>query len=136
MSGLAGLVAGHFPGGVYRWHAHFKTNHIQHTVEHAGWEFGYVDGWGTESAEEFHDAICNGLHLPEHGTDMDAFSDCLDGISEPTVLLWDGWGPLARADEDTFNKIVDLLGKRAASSPPFAVLLRGDGPDVDISSLD
>ena len=137
MSGLAGLVAGRFPAGVYRWHASFHAPDVQHTVEHAGWEFGYVDGWGTESAEEFHARIAAGLGFPDHyGANLDALWDCLTDLGEPTVLLWDGWGPLARADEPTFTKIVDVLGKRAATGPPFATLLRGDGPEVDVPSLD
>jgi len=137
MSGLAGIVAGHIQPGVYRWHAAFHAPEVQHTVEHAGWRFGYVDGWHEQSKSEFLKAIGAALEFAgDCSHDVDALSDCLSGLSEPTVLLWDGWAPLARADEDAFDTVVKLMNDRAGSGPPFAALLRGDGPDVDVPSLD
>ena len=54
------------------------------------------------------------------------------GDSEGWLLLWDGWGPLARHDERAFNVSLSVLGGRvnADRGGPFAVVLRGDGPDV------
>ena len=137
MSGLAGIVAGHIQPGVYRWHAAFHAPEVQHAVEHAGWRFGYVDGWHDQSKSEFLKAIGAALEFDgDCSHDVAALSDCLGGLSEPTVLLWDGWAPLARADEDAFGTVVKLMADRAGSAPPFAALLRGDGPDVDVPSLD
>ena len=137
MSGLAGIVAGHIQPGVYRWHAAFHAPEVEHAVEHAGWQFGYVDGWHDQSKDEFCKAIVGALELPEHSAhDLENLGECLNEISEPTVLLWDGWAPLARDDEDTFVTVVKLLADRAGSTPPFAALLRGEGPDVDVPWLD
>jgi RNAse (barnase) inhibitor barstar len=137
MSGLAGIVSGHIQPGVYRWHAAFHAPEVEHAVEHAGWQFGYVDGWHDQDKGEFLNAIGKALGFSEDfGENLDALWDALSGISEPTVLLWDGWAPLARGDEDCFNTVVKLMTDRAASAPPFAALLRGDGPDVDVPSLD
>jgi RNAse (barnase) inhibitor barstar len=137
MSGLAGIVAGHISPGVYRWHAAFDAPEVQHAVEHAGWRFGYVDGWHEQSTAEFLTAVSATLEFPEHfGHNFDALGDCLSDLAEPTVLLWDGWAPLARADEDAFVTVVRLMSDRAGSAPPFAALLRGEGPEVDVPSLD
>ena len=55
------------------------------------------------------------------------------------MLLWDGWGPFARADPQAFSVALSVLGTRvnAERGGAFAVLLRGDGPDVaGVTSLD
>ena len=48
-------------------------------------------------------------------------------------------GPLAREDERAFSVALSVLGGRvnADKGGRFAVLLRGDGPDIDgVPSLD
>ncbi len=144
MSGLAGLLAGRFDPGIYRWHGGFGVPDVRHTVEHAGWQFAYVDGWHGDSKAEFLAAVGEALGFPDdYGQNFDALADCLadvvDSDSEGAVLLWDGWGPLARADEQAFSVALSVLGTRvnAERGGPFAVLLRGDGPDVaGVPSLD
>ena len=49
------------------------------------------------------------------------------------MLLWDGWCTLAREDETAFNAVRAILADHTAS---LTTLLRGDGPDVDVPSLD
>ena len=69
----------------------------------------------------------------------DHLGDVVAGDSEGLVFLWDGWGPFARADEQAFSVALSVLGTRvnADRGGPFAVLLRGDGPDVPgVESLD
>ena len=144
MSGLAGLLAGRFEPGIYRWHGGFHVPDVRHTVEHAGWRFAYVDGWHGDSKAEFLAAVGEALELPDdYGQNFDALADHLadvvDGDSEGVVLLWDGWGPLARADEQAFSVALSVLGTRvnAERGGRFSVLLRGDGPDVaGVPSLD
>ena len=138
MSGLAGLLAGRHPAGVYRWHAAYDAEEVRHTVEHAGWEFGYVDGWRCADKVGVLTAIGEQLGFPDYyrGRSLDALWDCLTDLAEPTVLLWDGWSTLAREDPETFGKLRGLLAERAALTPPFTTLLRGDGPEVDVPSLD
>lgn len=140
MSGLAGLIAGHHAPGVYQWHAAFTPEDVQHTIEHAGLRFGYVDGWTHQDKSSFLTAVGSALAFPSYfGKNFDALTDCLRDIDGPgTVLLWDGWGPLARADLRAFEIAVDVFGGRAVEDPanPFTVLLRGDGPAIEVPSLD
>jgi hypothetical protein len=45
MSGLAGILGGHRPAGVYQWHGSMSEAEVRHVVEHSGWLCGVVDGW-------------------------------------------------------------------------------------------
>ena len=144
MSGLAALLAGRKEPGIFRWHSRFDPADVRHTVEHAGWRFAHFDGWTAESGDEFLEGIGVALALPEdHGRNFDALADSLDdvvaGDNSGTVLLWDGWGPFARAEEQAFSVALSVLGTRvnAEKGGPFAVLLRGEGPEpIGVPSLD
>lgn len=144
MSGLAGLLSGRTAPGIYQWHAAFEVVDVAHTVELAGWKFAQLDGWVVESKSEFLAAIGTLLEFPDYyGQNFDALADCLSdvvaGDSEGWILLWDGWGPLARADERAFSVALSVLGGRvnAERGGPFAVLLRGEGPELaGVESLD
>ncbi|MFT3872166.1 MAG: barstar family protein [Nocardioides sp.] len=144
MSGLAALLAGRKDAGIYTWHGAFGAADVKHTVEHAGWHFAYVDGWHGDTKREFMEDIGEALHFPDHfGKNFDALADCLRGVScgegHGTLLLWDGWGPFARHEEDSFDKIVKVLGERVAIADggAFAVLMRGEGPEISgLQSLD
>jgi RNAse (barnase) inhibitor barstar len=134
MSGLAAVLAGRHDPGVYRWHAAFEADEVRHAVEHAGWRFGYVDGWRHQDKREVLTAIGQALAFPDYyGRNLDALNDCLRDLDGRVVLLWDGWGTLARADAHAFTGTVDVLGSWAAT---VTTLLRGDGPEVDVPSLD
>jgi RNAse (barnase) inhibitor barstar len=139
VSGLAGLLAGHHPPGIYQWHAAFPPQDVRHTVEHAGARFAYVDGWTHQEKTELLEALAETLELPGPvGDDFDALADSLRGLDgKPIVLLWDGWGPLARSDERAFEVATDIFAGRAKEGDcPMTVLLRGGGPDIDVPSLD
>jgi hypothetical protein len=144
MSGLAALLAGRKEPGIFRWHGAFDVQDVRHTVEHAGWRFAYVDGWHEESSEEFLTGIGAALALPDGSAKSfdalaDGLQDVVAGDSSGTVLLWDGYSPFARADEQAFSVALSVLGTRvnAERGGPFAVLLRGEGPDVSgVPSLD
>lgn len=139
MSGLAGLLAGHHEPGVYTWHAAFEPAEVRRTVEHAGAVFAHVDGWQHQSKAEFLAAAGRALGFPDwYGENLDAFADCLDDLDvSPVVLLWDGWGTLARSEPDTFAVILDIAAGRAAEVvPPFSLLLRGAGPEIAVPALD
>ena len=147
MSGLAAVLAGHRAPGIHLWHGAFDVADVRHTVEHAGWAFAHVDGWtGAETRAAFLAAVGEALHFPDHyGQNFDALADCLHDIGrgvDGVVLLWDGWGTLARTDERAFSIALSVLGSRvhADRGAPFSVLLRGEGPEVSgmagISSLD
>ncbi|HEY6933489.1 MAG TPA: barstar family protein [Marmoricola sp.] len=140
MTGLAGVMAGHLEPAVYQWHTAFNPTDVRHSVEHAGWRFAYVDGWTHQDKATFLDAIAEALAFPEHfGRNFDALTDCLRDVDGAgTVLLWDGWGPLARSDRESFETAVDCLRARSgeASQSRFVALLRGEGPEVDLPVLD
>ncbi len=144
MSGLAAVLAGHQVPGIYLWHGAFGVADVRHAVEHAGWGFGHVDGWtSADTASTFLAAVGDALDFPDHyGQNFDALADCLHDIGpgkDGVVLLWDGWGTLARADEKAFSVALSVLGSRvnADRGVPFAVLLRGEGPVVPgLASLD
>jgi Barstar (barnase inhibitor) len=139
VSGLAGLLAGHHLPGVYQWHAAFGPDDVRHTVEHAGARFAYVDGWTHQETPEVLEAFAEALMLPGSiGDDFDALADSLRGLDgDPLVLLWDGWGPLARSDRGAFDRAADILAGRAADAGcAVSVLLRGEGPEIDVPSLD
>jgi hypothetical protein len=144
VSGLAGVLAGHEPPGTYRWHSALDADDVRHTVEHAGWVFGHVDGWtGADTKATFLAAVGETLAFPDHyGHNFDALADCLHDVgtgSAGAVLLWDGWATLARADDRAFSVALSVLGSRsyADRGAPFSVLLRGEGPDLPgVTSLD
>ena len=140
MSGLAAVLAGRHDTGVYRWHAAFAAADVAHTVEHAGWSFAHLDAWPTDSKAEFLARIATALDFPEHfGGNLDALADCLSDVRSDTVVLWDGWGPFAHADERAFGASIAVLNERSRHDKHgrFVVLLRGDGPDLpELTSLD
>lgn len=143
MSGLAALLTGRVDPGVYLWHGAFDAEDVRHTVEHAGWAFGHVDGWTAGGKPGFLAAVGDALDFPDwYGRNFDALADCLHDVgpgADGVVLLWDGWATLAREDEKAFSIALSVLGSRvhADRGVPFAVLLRGEGPEVaGLPSLD
>lgn len=141
MSGLAALLAGHNPPDLYQWHNAAHVEDVQHAVEKAGWAFCHLDSWTVEDQESFLKAAAASCSLPDTADSFDSFAQELDGVSggdrRGLVLLWDGWSPLARHDEGAFTSALGAFGKRARSDAngKFAVLLRGDGPSIDVPEL-
>lgn len=134
MSGLAAVLAGRTPPGVYRWHAAYDVEDVRHTVEGAGAHFAHLAGWRAATAAELHTEIAAALGLPDHyGRNLDALHDCLHDLAAPTVLLWDGWSALAHGDARTFGVLLEVLGEHADR---LTVLLRGDGPEPGVPVLD
>jgi hypothetical protein len=144
MSGLAAVLSGREEPGIHLWHGAFDVADVRHSVEHAGWGFGHVDGWTRgDTKAAFLAAVGEALGFPDHyGQNFDALADCLHDIGagvDGVVLLWDGWATLARADEKAFSIALSVLGSRvnADRGVPFSVLLRGEGPPVPgVTSLD
>ncbi len=143
MSGLAALLAGHNPPGAYQWHSGAKVEDVRHAVEHAGWRFAHLDGWTVEERQSFAKALGAALGVDDSG-DLDSVSTALGSVGSEggangvhgTVLLWDGYAPLARHDQETFDQALRLLSERAQQdAAPFAVILRGEGPALDLEEL-
>jgi hypothetical protein len=115
---------------------------VEHAVQHAGWRFVHLDGWTIEDSVTFLASAAGVLACRDDaGANFDALSDCLADVEAPgqegVVLLWDGWSPLARHDEQAFHVALSVLGGRAHADRgcPFAVLLRGEGPPIDVLEL-
>ncbi|GGD18560.1 barstar family protein [Nocardioides daphniae] len=133
MSGLAPLLARRHPAGVYRWEAAYDVDQVASVVHAAHWSFHHVDGVAAATKRELLAALGVALEFPAtYGQNLDALADLLDDLAGPTLLLWDEWGLLAREDERTFATLLQIFSERAddAVRPPFAVLLRGAGPEV------
>jgi hypothetical protein len=140
MSGLAALLAGHTPPDVYQWRSAAAVPDVQHAVEKAGWTFRYLDGWTIEDQESFLKSAASCLDSSDSGNDITALAECLDKVqvgNHGMVMLWDGWSPLARKDEQCFERALEAYRKRAASDQhgKLAVILRGEGPDLDVEEL-
>lgn len=141
MSGLAALLAGHNPPDVYQWHSAAHVEDIAHAVEKAGWRFVHLDGWTVEDSQSFLKVTASTFSFPDQaGEGFEALAaslrdlDC--GESGGVIFLWDGWSPLARHDEQGFAEALNTLGVRVRSAGgKFAVLLRGDGPTLELPEL-
>lgn len=138
MSGMAALLAGHTPPAAYQWHSAAQVDDVRHAVEHAGWQFLHLDGWTVEEREPFAKALGAALGVDDSG-DLAAVLDALpsvgSGQDHGSVLLWDGYGPLARRDADAFTQTLSALSERAGRQPALAVVLRGEGPELDLEEL-
>ncbi len=145
MSGLAPVLAGREPAGLFRWAAEFAVENLSSTLEVAGWRLAPVDGAYAQTKPEVLAAIGAALQFPDYyGSNFDALADCLGDLETPTVLLWDDWGAFARNDARAFSILRRILEARARESgapnssatPGFLVLLRGEGPELDLPLLD
>jgi RNAse (barnase) inhibitor barstar len=142
MSGLAALLAGHRKPGIYRWSSALDVAHIRRAVEHARWRFVSLDSWQIEDKKAFLEATKDVMGFPDDfGHNFDALADSLNDVTHPdgegVLVLWDGWGPFARADRKAFDVAVDVLSVRARSSRhgKFIVLMRGPGPEIDVPEV-
>lgn len=130
MSGLAALLAGREPAGVRRWHDVQEVDDLRHAVEHAGWRFGWVDGWTLAGRREVLGALGAAVGAHEgYGRNLDALADVLWDLEHDTVVVWDGWTVLAEEDAAGFELVLRVLSE-APDRPRLAVLLRGAGPDL------
>jgi hypothetical protein len=141
MSGLAGALAGRRPAGLYRWASHARAPAVAHAVEHAGWRFVHLDTARVEDKAGFLAEVQAAFGLPDwFGRNFDALADALSDVRHHhgTVTLWDGWSPFARAHPRQFGVALDVFSRRCgtARGGAFVVLLRGDGPALDIPDLD
>ena len=139
MSGLAALLAEHNPPSVYQWHSAASVPDVQHAVEHAGWTFHYLDGWTVEDRTTFLKAAAASLELSDCDS-VESLSAALQDVEvggRGLVLLWDGWSPLARSENEVFEEVVAAFRGRAhaTGTGKVAVILRGEGPELDLPEL-
>jgi hypothetical protein len=137
VSGLAKLLAGRVGPGVYHWTSAAGADDVGHAVEHARWRFVHLDTWGSDDKAGFMAACQDAFALPDwFGRNFDALGDALSDVRPDrdrhgVLVLWDGWSPFARAERRDFDVALDVFAARADDrrAGPFAVLLRGPGPD-------
>jgi RNAse (barnase) inhibitor barstar len=144
VSGLAKLLAGRAVPGVYHWTSAADAADVRHAVDQAQWRLVSLDTWGTEDKAGLMAACQQAFDLPDwFGRNFDALGDALSDVRaggdlRGVVVMWDGWGPLARAERRVFDVAVDVFSARVDDdrAGPFAVLLRGPGPDdIDLVEL-
>jgi hypothetical protein len=141
VSGLAGVLAGRRAAGAYRWTSHAHVHDVAHAVEHAGWRFVHLDTVRVEDAQGFLDEAWAAFGLAGgSGRGLEGLDEALTGVHhEPgIVVLWEGWSPLARADPEGFAAVLEVLSHRCRGQggDAFVVLLRGDGPALELPELD
>ena len=105
-----------------------------------------LDGRSVTSEEQLFDAMATTCGFPsEFGRNWDALASGLTDLSwlSPAhgfVLLYDGWGMLARTEPEAWSAarsvFEDTCKHWATKQTPFAVLLRGPGPDEGLPRLD
>jgi hypothetical protein len=145
MSGLAAVLAGRRPPGVYLWRSNTPASEVAHAVEHARWHPLILDGRTVTSEEQLLDAVAATCGFPSgFGRSRDALADCLTDLSwlgpaHGFLLLYDGWGMLAHTEPEAWiaarRVFENTCTHWAATQTPFAVLLRGPGPDDDLTEL-
>jgi hypothetical protein len=115
---------------------------VRRAVEQAGGRFACLDGSQAETKAQFLAAVGEAFGFPGYyGHNFDALLDCLRDVGDypedpdsevGTVLLWDGWGPFASADERSFSVALSVLSQRVDENEAgrFSVLMRGEGPEL------
>jgi hypothetical protein len=145
VSGLAALLAGRRPPGLYVWDSAAHRPDIAHAAEHAGWRAFLLDGRAATDKESFLDACVEAFALPAwFGRDWKALEELLTDLSwapaRGYVVVYDGWGMLARSEpgawEQAYDVLADAVDAWRAAGTPFAVLFRGPGPELDLPHLD
>jgi Barstar (barnase inhibitor) len=141
MSGLAALLARRKPVGVYHWSSPMRSRDIRHAAEHAGWHCVVVDTIEVSDRAGFDDAVARAWPGPAaSGRTPAALADLLRGpavpTDRPTLLVWEGWSPLAKADPTAAREVVATFADRCGGRPEFAVVLHGPGPDLELVELD
>ena len=141
MSGLAALLAGHTPPEVYQWHSAASVADVQHAVEHAGWCFRYLDGWTVEDRTRSSRRRRPSSSSPTDSARTSTRSrDSLSTTSTAGSTAWCCSGTAgARWPATTRRRSGGqaVLDKRAESDErgKLAVILRGEGPELDLEEL-
>lgn len=129
MSALGAVLVGDRRCGIHR--TDLEVADVRAEADALGWAFAYVGGPTVDSRQSVLVAIGEALAFPSYftGRSLDGLHDCLRDVTEPTVLVWDGWGALASADPSGLRGVLRVLSDRTGEVPGFEVLLRGEGPD-------
>ena len=116
MSGLAAVLARHEAPGIHLWAGAADVADVRHTVEHAGWGFGYVDGWTrADTKAAFLDEVGETLGFPDwYGQNFDALADCLDTLARESEGEW----------EIVWDRVADLRRDEPRAAASIEAVLR------------
>ena len=133
MSGLADVLAGRQPSGVYAERSGASPAELREAAEQAGWQFAHLDTSSVVDKAGFLETASVAFRFPDYfGRNWDAFADCLGDVAgEPGVIvLWEGWSSFAEADEESFATALEIIRERSqiAGDGAFVVLMRGHRP--------
>lgn len=69
-------------------------------------------------------ALGRAMNFPDHyGVNLDALTDCLRDLTDPTVLIWADGATFADKHPKAWQAISDVLAERVKGEPPFAFVL-------------
>lgn len=144
MSGLAALLVGRRDAGIYRWDSRLPAVDVERAVAHAGWRAFVLDARAVTDVAGLHSAIAAACGFPAgYDRTWAGLADNLVDLSwapgRGRLLLYEGWGMLARCDPDGWETAREVLARVCVHwrklETPFAVLLRGPGPAEGIPEL-
>lgn len=129
MSELKRLLAGELEPGVYSWASQAPVADIRREVESAAWRFVHLDTAGVHDKAGFLDEAAGAFGFPGwFGRNWDAFADSLGDVhaERGTLVLWDGSGDFAAANEEQLAVALEILRDRCESTlgGAFGVLVR------------
>ncbi|WP_020573409.1 barstar family protein [Actinopolymorpha alba] len=141
MPELARLLAGERAPGVYWWPVAPGAEKLRVEAEDAGWRFVELDTTMVVDKAGLLDAIATTFGFPAYfGRTFDALADCLSDVRDEigVLVLWEGWAALAELNPQTAGLALEVFGERAAEKRwgPFAVLVAGLGPELDIPTFE
>jgi hypothetical protein len=149
VSGLAALLAGRRPAGLYVWDSATRHSVVAHAAEQVGFRAFLLDG-RTATDEDSFLAACERAFALHESRDAwkartwNALAACLTDLSwapaRGYVTVYDGWGMLASSEPVAWSRAYDTLTSAARwwdeHGKPFAVLFRGPGPPLGLPRLD
>jgi len=117
---------------------------VEALAHQAGWHVVTLDTGAVVDKPGFMDLAAEVFDLPEwFGRNWDALDECLRALDlddpDGLLVLWDGWAQFAESDPDAFETAVgvfqDACVAWADDEVGGAVLLRGTGPETDLSTV-
>ncbi len=137
MPELERLVAGERAPGLYRWMSAPPADELREVAEAAGWRFVHLDTSTVVDKAGLLDTVAKTFGFPAYfGRNFDALADCLSEVRHDlgVLVLWEGWAALAELNPRTAGEAFDVFADRAGEKRwgAFAVLVAGDGPDLDL----
>ncbi|MEQ7123296.1 barstar family protein [Actinopolymorpha sp. B11F2] len=141
MPELDKLLAGEQAPGVYQWRSAPTEAKVKAAAEQAGWRFVEFDTTTVVDKAGLLDTVAATFGFPTYfGRNFDAFADCLSEVRDDAgiLVLWEGWAGLAELNPQTARMALDVFSDRAREKQwgPFAVLLAGTGPELDVPTFD